>query len=154
MLNEGRLSKTFWKKLIPLPESFKSIAITFPEHGPHHSWVADHLESFALVCATPTLKSISVNRQIREQSIVDPSTSESVTSKPIPAKILAALVERDDDRLETIEVDYWEVSLDNFKSIMEKNVGLVQLQVLLSEPFKSIVSIVILLTCVSIKMKS
>lgn len=160
----GRFTKNFWKKLLPLPESFKSIRIAFAEEGSHHSWIVDHLESFALF-TSPSLGTISVTRKLPAEALKAGAEtqkrrhliSEVVAPRPLPAAMLKAIIAMG-DRLQSLEIDYWEIDLASLKMIMDKNVGLVKLRVLLDEPMKSLVrsshfsssSTLILMTCVNI----
>lgn len=87
------------------------------------------------------MESICVTRRTPKgtHNLIEHPIAEPVTPKPIPAKVLSAILERGDDSLSFLELDYWEIDSASLKSVMEKNVGLVGLRILLNEAFKTIV---------------
>lgn len=106
--------------------------------------MVDHLESLSALCALPGMRAISVTRVA--QTVKDGETratiADAVLPKPLPRDMLTSIIGRTED-LRVLELDYWEMNLTYLKAYMESGTGLVQLRVLLDEPFKAVVRLVI-----------
>lgn len=151
-LHTGRFSRSTWSNLAPLPPSLHTLALLYPESGPHKSWVLDHLSSLPSVLTPsggPGLKRLIVSRKVRPDALVP--GSHHLASNPIdpvldPSKwVLNAssheveAICEDGKRWELIEMDLWAMDPGAVKRVLEECAGVRKVKVLLDAPFRNLV---------------
>ncbi|GAA5837451.1 hypothetical protein JCM11251_002109 [Rhodosporidiobolus azoricus] len=145
---EGRLSRTCWSKLAPLPSSLHTLKITYSESGPHKSWTLDHLSSLPSLLTSSSLTTLSLTRRVPHPAALLPG-SHQLARYPMDAvlqprqlgkKELAALGERG-DAWECLELDLFKVDMDGVKKILESCGGLKRLKIMLDDHFRNVLNL-------------
>ncbi|KAG9014565.1 peroxin [Tulasnella sp. JGI-2019a] len=137
---QGRLSKALWTKasLDTLSSALRTLKISIPECGPHHSWSLDHLRS---------LSSFPLNK-VNHFAITRTSTSsdeavldDALLLQPVPRNILQWLCDTGEE-LETLSCDWWSWTPDDFKALLEKCTKLQIINVCFDAPFTKLLGLV------------
>lgn len=160
---EGRLSKNAWSSIDSLPNSFAHFRISFAEEGPHHSWVADHIDSmFTLLSKTVDgLKTFSITTNApkpkyfringTEQSPTPADGMQQVKClylnpcDPLlrPRKLPAGALERiqrQGKNLQILELDLFPLSIEEVRVILDSCRQLRTLRILLDAPLTRLLS--------------
>lgn len=142
----GRLSKSCWSKLAPLPSNLDTLSIYFYEPSPHKSWATDHLLSLPSAISDSTLTSLTVSRRCHPGALIPGKHHHSrfpvdqiMVPKELSKELLDALLERADE-WRSLNLDMWKIGVEDLKKLMDSCSGLVKLKVLFDEPFRGLVS--------------
>ncbi|CEQ42868.1 SPOSA6832_04730 [Sporobolomyces salmonicolor] len=141
---EGRLSRSCWSKVTPLPPRLHTLKLTYSELPPHKSWVLDHLSSLPDLLSSSSLTSISLSRKPHPGAFIPGShhlarypIDGALAPRRLGDKEIAALCEKGSDWRE-LELDLFLLDGDGLKKIMDACTGLVRLKVLFDAPFKNL----------------
>ncbi|GAA5840617.1 hypothetical protein JCM9279_007382 [Rhodotorula babjevae] len=155
---EGRFSRTCWQKLAPLPSSLHTLRLVYSEHQPHKSWAVDHLASLPAILGldASSLHMLSVTRRPHPCALVPGShhlarypIEPVVEPRPLGAKAIDALVERDELQQQDVKAREWRVleldlfSLDaeGLKRVLDGAPHLQRLQILFDSPFRNVLTL-------------
>ncbi|GAA5859410.1 hypothetical protein JCM1840_004601 [Sporobolomyces johnsonii] len=144
---EGRLSRSCWSKVTPLPPRLHTVKITYSELPPHKSWVLDHLASLPDLLSSSSLTSISLSRKPHPGAFIPGShhlarypIDGALAPRRLGEKEVAALCEKGADWRE-LDLDLFLLDGDALKKIMDACTGLVRLKVLFDAPFKNLLTL-------------
>ncbi|GAA6043988.1 hypothetical protein JCM8097_003426 [Rhodosporidiobolus ruineniae] len=149
---EGRLSRTCWDKLSPLPPSLHTLKLTYSESSPHKSWVLDHLSSLPSLLSSSSLTTLHLTRRLPSPAALLPGSHQLArfpidpVVQPQQAKLtlgkreLDALAERG-DAWRSLELDLFRVDHDGVRRILETCTGLRRLKVLYDAPFRNLLTL-------------
>ncbi|GAA6010674.1 hypothetical protein JCM10207_007800 [Rhodosporidiobolus poonsookiae] len=145
---EGRLSRTCWSKLSPLPSTLHTLKLIYSESSPHKSWVLDHLASLPSLLTSSSLTSLTLSRRVPHPSALLPGSHQParfpidpvVSPRTLGKKEVAALVERA-EAWENLELDLFAVDQDGLRKILENCTSLRRLRVLFDGPFRNILTL-------------
>ncbi|GAA5899812.1 hypothetical protein JCM6882_005441 [Rhodosporidiobolus microsporus] len=152
---EGRLSRTCWSKLSPLPSSLQTLKLTYSESGPHKSWTLDHLSSLPALLTSSSLTHLSLTRRVPHPAALLPGSHQLarypvdpvLQPRTLGKKELEALGERG-DAWESLELDLFKVDMDGVKKILDNCSGLKRLKVMLDDPFRNVLNLTASFACV------
>lgn len=121
----ARLSRKLWSKVEFIPPRLRKFSIQISESGPHHSWTADHLESFASL-KLETVTHLSIKRLLPFPQLTasgneleyDLKIDSVAVLKPIPSDVVEAI--REMPSLVNLQCDWWSWKLDDVKALADK----------------------------------
>ncbi|GJJ06162.1 hypothetical protein Clacol_000351 [Clathrus columnatus] len=142
---EARLSRKLWSKIKVVPPHLRKFNIAISESGPHHSWTADHLESFASL-KLHTVTHLSIKRilplpQLKASKTdleYDTPIDDIAIMKPLSSEVLEAI--REMPSLISLQCDWWSWKPDDVKALSEKCTQLERLELAFDAPFAKLLS--------------
>ncbi|GAA5980997.1 hypothetical protein JCM11641_001424 [Rhodosporidiobolus odoratus] len=145
---EGRLSRSCWSKLTPLPSSLHTLKLTYPESGPHKSWVLDHLSSLPSLLSSSSLTHLTLTRRVPHPAALLPGSHQLarypidpvMAPRMLGKKEIEALRERG-DCWKVLELDLFRVDMEGLKEVLEAVSGVERLKVMLDGPFRNILTL-------------
>ncbi|BGP18452.1 hypothetical protein JCM10213_003185 [Rhodosporidiobolus nylandii] len=145
---EGRLSRTCWSRLSPLPSSLHTLRLLYSESSPHKSWALDHLSSLPSLLSSSSLHTLTLGRKVPHPAALLPG-SHQLARFPIDPVLaprvlgkqeIDAIAERG-DAWKTLELDLFKVDTDGLKSLLEAAPEVKRLKVMFDGPFRNILTL-------------
>ncbi|SCV71703.1 BQ2448_3291 [Microbotryum intermedium] len=145
----GRLSKSTWSKVSPLPESLKTLSLIYHElpSPPHKSWVLDHLNSLAMALEFSSLQSLIISRKVEDVVRIPGQHWTSMhpidpvlAPRPLPTAFVDAIASRGRS-WKCLNLDLWQIDGHALKKVLSACTNLTTLQVMYDESLKNLLGL-------------
>ncbi|SGY64163.1 BQ5605_C007g04877 [Microbotryum silenes-dioicae] len=146
---EGRLSKSTWSKVSPLPESLKTLVLLYHElpSPPHKSWVLDHLSSLAMALEFSSLQSLIISRKVEDVVRIPGQHWTSIhpidpvlAPRPLPTAFVDAIASRG-RAWKDLNLDLWQIDGHALKKVLSACTNLTTLQVMYDESLRNLLGL-------------
>ncbi|SCZ88929.1 BZ3500_MvSof-1268-A1-R1_Chr1-1g00832 [Microbotryum saponariae] len=146
---EGRLSKSTWSKVSPLPESLKTLVLLYHElpSPPHKSWVLDHLSSLAMALEFSSLQSLIISRKVEDVVRLPGQHWTSIhpidpvlAPRPLPTAFVDAIASRG-RAWKDLNLDLWQIDGHALKKVLSACTNLTTLQVMYDESLRNLLGL-------------
>ncbi|WVF70312.1 hypothetical protein IAT40_005101 [Kwoniella sp. CBS 6097] len=143
---EGHLSKNTWSLIEDWPSRFSSLEIVIKDYTKHKSWALDHLTSIHDV-PFHQLRHFAVRRSVHPVNLllyppsgaINVPTTGGMELKPLSETLIETILEKG-SQLESLCLDWWEVTGQALLAVLSAHSGLDTVQVAVSAAIASIVS--------------
>ena len=143
---ESRLTKKLWEKLQAciISKVLSDVSVVLDEAGPHHSWVSDHIDSFFNILKLGTIAHFATARLTTSESGSGPSFFHPMDEPLLPRlmnRLQVSLISHHAAPLITLNIDFFLISAESLKAILDGCQALEKLRAFLDCPFSSVMGI-------------